>query len=332
MDIKIAKYMAESYRPCCISAPLREWKNLTYNCHLFRVKTKILTEDDKKYYHPSYLENAPNIEFTCVENSGSETFVIHPVEFLHSILDRSTVKYLHKLFVDTENDDEYVTFDTCGNVQIRWILMLKDFAFKNAKVHIGSSISFESILEHWTNVIALCPGPILDALIEKCFKMMHYSKFRVNVLKAPVYDMSQFTTSELRPARLKELEDRTWCTKDGCASLPACAFFETSSDFMCLGNLPDKFDGYTLFIPTGHNMQYDILYSCEGGISMRFTAHMPWYNITQALLGHGLGYCDVRGHDTYNVRKDVPIEELVVLAAALKHEGAEIEVKYIPFH
>jgi hypothetical protein len=41
-------------------------------------------------------------------------------------------------------------------------------------------------------------------------------------------------------------------------------------------------------------------------------------------MDSGNGYHDIRYCDTYYPRKDTPYEELVVLAEALKKEGAEI--------
>lgn len=331
MHPKVTMYMAQSYKPCRISAPLREWKNLSYECHLFKVVSQFVDEKDKHLHDPSYLELVPNICFTCAETSGIDTFVLHPVAFLHAALDKTTLKHSHKLIINTENDDDYVTFDTCGNVQMRWILMLKDFAFQNAKIDIESSVSFDTILENWTKIISLCSPEILDDLVNKSYKMMHWNTFKVKVLKSPAYDKSQFS-SEIHPTRVKQLEDRIWYTRDGCASLPACAFFETSTDYMCLGNVPDDFTGYTIYETKDRKAQYEKLYAHEGGIAMNFIRMMPWYTITQIFLPHSLGYCDVRGHDTYDIRRDVPIEELVVLAAALRYEGAEIETTYTPVH
>ena len=64
----------------------------------------------------------------------------------------------------------------------------------------------------------------------------------------------------------------------------------------------------------------------EGGISLPYLQRLPWAIMRPKLTTSGNGYHDIRYSNNYISRKDTPYEELVVLAEALKKEGAVVQV------
>jgi hypothetical protein len=120
-----------------------------------------------------------------------------------------------------------------------------------------------------------------------------------------------------------------WFTFDQDPSPAAQQFFDKSSTLYSIGNIDpnNEYDKH----------KYRRLDASGGGISMEYANNLPWQALREHIRfnshqypGGGVfssgGYTDTRGWNTYNQRKDLSVEEIIILHEFLKAEGAEVEL------
>lgn len=223
---------------------------------------------------------------------------------------RLLIEYDNYVFDLEEIGDNYI-LDTMGRIPTRYCYMLKDFYFKDQKTTIDfcSKKSIDSMKEFWSETVSKCPLTILKNIAMIGFRAAEWQSYRIQVLEGPGY-----------------FKNREWFTKDHNHSEAAKEAWERSKKLYSLGNIdPDAKNKH----------QYYKLYAAEGGIKMSYANFLPW----QAVRSHirygpftfdhyvsSCGYTDTRGHDTYDQRKDLSVEEIVILYEYLKSEGANVKV------
>lgn len=328
----IARYMTRSYKPCRITAPLSEWKKLKYENGLFGVCPEYFC--DKSDHDPEITMRFYKLCFYKPRN------IIQPVNMIHSILDASTLKTsFHVKYNEASHKETLMTLDTGGFLEIRTILMLKDFVLKNSWIDFNSSTSHNQLTKYWNNVCWKCPTNILINIMEICINNMMQMPLSLQVLKAPKYSSSDYAINHY-----DEIESRTWYTDDNCLSWPASIFFNDSKKLLSLGNMskecisPALYDiddqkkcKYDDFTPEPEStFGYESNPSSHGGIEMPYVHLLPWSQLIQYYASvyrpSLLQSIDISGRSQYSKNGLITNEEILVLAAALKHAGAEINI------
>lgn len=218
----------------------------------------------------------------------------HPATFLASILD----EFNNSVNLETI-DETHVSLDSRGEIPERWILMLKDFYLPGATIEYNSAVTEEQIKQKWHSIVLSCPEKILINLLNLCCSMMHDIRYTITVTSEPEYKELENCTEE----------ERKWWTGDSYCSQTASLFMEKSENYSCL-----------------YGGRYYPLSAAEGGICMRYASTLPWNKIRKYMYNHGNGYHDTRGHKSYYPRKDLPLEEIVILREALLFQGAKVNV------
>ena len=209
---------------------------------------------------------------------------------------------------ETEND--YI-LDTMGRIPTRYCYMLMDFYFRDQKVKIDyySKKSSDEMIIFWSNIVKECPLTILKNITMAGFKAAEFQRYKIQVFMGPPYS-----------------ENREWFTKDHHHSDSAKEAWNRSEKLYSLGNIDQEIET---------KYRYYSLGAAEGGISMRYVNRLPWQPVrTHVRYGpfkfdhyvSSCGYTDTRGHCTYDQRKDLSVEEIVVLYEYLKSEGADVRV------
>lgn len=338
----VTRYMARSFKPCRITAPIHEWKNLAYNNPLFNV---------------TIIEDTLKVKFVTDKNHNH---IDQPSNELSNILSAPTFSIEFNLKPSETND--YLTLDTKGELEIRKILMLKDFVFKNATIDMKSDVSYIQTINGWHRTINECP---LDILKNILVKYMNRPFFDVEVIKSPIYSPKDFKDLKSEDSFLNELENCIWYTEDCNLSWPAAIFFANSKNLLSIGNVPpefkypilydtiqeksqtytsplmklfnDIFSKKTQIEPSSHTNHFTAGYyslaRAEGGITMPYVSLMPFSLLKQS-IGSDLTMAFLPNYELktagnkYSPDYDITAEELVIFAEALKHAGAEIEYHY----
>jgi len=225
--------------------------------------------------------------------------------------------YMAKILGDTKNDTFFVLkentnafiLDTMGQIPARYVYMLKDFVFKNeAQVDFNSDKKICENEEYWKNCVSECPDNILKKLATETLHLAERQTYKIKVHDGPPY----FKINE-------------WYTYDQDASLAAQQFFNKSSTLYSIGNI-DPRNEY-------NKHKYHQLSAAGGGISMTYANNLPWQTLrkyihqySNGVLFSSGGYTDTRGWNTYDQRKDLSVEEIVILHEFLKAEGAKVEL------
>lgn len=304
-------YLSQTYEPIKITAPVSEWRKLSYTTPLFKAHT---------------VNVEPSRDYLCFDSPAAiklpkdDTSLPHPATFLTSVL----VGYQSNHFrLDlTQPDDHLVTFETQGLIPNRWIRMLRDFAMNHATTSISTNTDTtpQQVRTRWTQLVTPVPTEVLKNLLRLCSQMMDDSVGpQVEVIRAPPYqydNYKDFLDNERCHSRLevkKCVDSRQWGTYDGSCQ-PSCLIFF------------DRCRQYTSFYSPDEPPYYTLA-AAEGGICAYYYHQLPWSKLRPAIVDGGNGYHDTRGHTAYRARKDLPYEEIIVLIEALKKEGAIIKVK-----
>lgn len=198
-----------------------------------------------------------------------------------------------------EGDDHYIV-DTEGKIPIRYIFMMKDFYFKNrAMIDYNSKVDYLESKKTWTDRVELCHIDILKRIVRGGLDAAEdMQSYQIRVDNAPPY-----TTN------------RRWSTENHNWSSAAKEFISRSSSLYSLGNntLMDKY-------------QYRVLFAAEGGIHMEYAKYLPWYKLRNYFRWYSSDRVDTRGVNTYRQRRDLSVEEIVILHEFLKSEGADVSV------
>lgn len=303
----LIKYFASSYAPIRISAPRDEWRKLKYRNLIFGASVN---------YSEHWLDDAEVIfSANMFGYCYCPDYLMHPLTYVHSIV-RDPQVINHRLKVDVHNKENVmVTVDTEGLIPNRWIRMLADFGLNNATIDENSRVPKADILKYWSDKIHALPPNMIENIARNCWRIMEDQMIRLRVIKAPPYSLDCAEYTEIK-CKVKNadasLRNRKWGTYDGLSEPAAQIFFK-------------KCAKYVSFCAQGEQPYYQ-LFACEGGISLHYLQSMPWIGLRECIFDSGNGYCDVRGHDEYYPRKDTPFEEIIVMAEALKKEGAVIEL------
>lgn len=59
---------------------------------------------------------------------------------------------------------------------------------------------------------------------------------------------------------------------------------------------------------------------------MDYAKYLPWYKLRNYFRWYSGDRVDTRGIDTYSPRRDLSVEEIVILHEFLKSEGADVRV------
>jgi hypothetical protein len=293
MSIKnrIIEYIVESFRPIRITAPASEWKNLDYTNAIFR----------------AYVSQQGYLVFQSHYPYLMKDFIPHPVGFISSIFGDNDEYEFHLELSDTSVAN--LTFNSKGIVANRWVRMLADFGLKSA------TIDEDSNSEYWTTKLEPIPESVLKNIGWLFVNMMERQYISVEVLKAPQYTSQEYEELVKHPVlpHIQELIDlRIWETADRRSSPSAEIFYKKCQKYA------------SLYSP--NSQPYYSLAACEGGINLFYAASLPWAKLRPDMIDHSNGYHDIRGHNKYTIRRDVPYEEIVVLIEVLKKEGAIIVV------
>lgn len=320
----ITKYLAESFKPIRITALRDDWRKLKYENSIFGVHV-FYDKCMEEYQTRENLNKMTNLSFSaCFYNYYIYTkFMMHPLTYILSLVND---QHRHDFVIDLYNEQNVsVTFDTKGMIPNRWIRMLADFGLENATIDEDSSVSQEEINKRWYDRISALPEQVIENIGHMFRMMMEQQRVSVQVVRAPPYnigyddpnnpDDSEYyeNVHRKRPDDNSLIYDRVWGTYDAYATPSAQIFFQ-------------KCQKYHSYYCKNHQPYYTLA-ACEGGISLAYLQYLPWANLRPYLMDGGNGYHDIRYHNKYYPRKDTPYEELIVLAEALKKEGAEIILK-----
>ena len=152
--------------------------------------------------------------------------------------------------------------------------------------------------------------------------MMEYNRTGVHVRAAPAYTLEDYKEAlemdgrEFNSYRMyggeKELLERIWFTGDQRCTPGVLMFFRHV-----------RLQRYQSFY--GQERIYGTLAACEGGISLYYARASPWTRYRQEMVLGGNGRHDIRCNP-YRARKDIPVEEIVILGEALRMAGADIQL------
>ena len=251
--------------------------------------------------------------FSCHNYNNNMSFnnriIMTPAKYMANILDNNN---LYGDFILEQKDDMY-TLDTMGKIPVRYVYMLKDFYLKeHGTIDYESKIQSEDSKKYWSDIVEKCPLDILKNIALGGFYAAERQTYKIKVFQGPPYT-----------------EDRTWFTKDHNHSTSAKTFCERSKILYSLGNIDQD---------SKYKYQYFQLGAAEGGINMRYANQLPWQPVRSHVrygpfqyrgYANSCGYLDVRGHNTYDQRKDLSVEEVVVLYEFLKTEGADVRIMII---
>ena len=204
-------------------------------------------------------------------------------------------KYEYEL--DINNDT--TSFRTTGKIPYRWLLMLKDFHWKDSNVIPLEEIDFE---------------PLLKEIPNQAFNNIMNSSKSSSSLSIKVNNPNDSKNL----GRLKNQKDypvNYWETFDGYFTPYTKEILEQCNKYECLK--PIK----------GHSNPYKRLYAAEGGIEI-FTEEIEHY----LKFNHSFPYSgsvrnECKGRSTYRTSKDVNIEELTCLYLALKDLDVDVELR-----
>ncbi len=254
--------------------------------------------------------NYTNAIFSCYCYNNHMGFnnriIMTPAIYMANILDNY---YINGDFILEEKDGMYI-LDTEGKIPVRHVYMFKDFYLKElGTIDYESKKTYEDSQKHWKDIVEKCPLDILKNIALGGFYAAEDQSYKIKVFAAPPYS-----------------EDRKWYTKDHDHSQSAKTFCERSKILYSLGNIDQN---------AKHKYQYYQLGAAEGGFNMSYANRLPWQTVRSHIKNRynsfkyrgfhsSCGYTDTRGHDTYDQRKDLSVEEIVVLYEFLKEEGADV--------
>jgi hypothetical protein len=283
------------------------------------VVTKFLT----KIYQPQRFSfsiekgiDYRNHLFKCSRYGNGMSFsnneaIRSPGTFIASILSREHENMRRSVHFDLEITGDHVRLDTMGKIPARNVHMLKDFYFKtneNVIIDSDSLTKIAEIEEYWHKKVNECNENILKNILFNAVNLAENQKFRFKVIEGPCY-----------------FENKEWYTCDHNHSPAAKLCLARSTRLYSIGNTDIE-----------NRFRYQELFASGGGIHMSYAKMLPWHALRQYTLreigmaGSGSsGYLDTRGSDTYDQRKDLSVEELVVLYEYLKSEGAVVKLLYV---
>lgn len=268
-----------------------------------------------------YYENAI---FSCMNmqhNVVQMKFTLGKIKIPCVTMARLLIEYDDYIFELHEQNGNYI-LDTMGRIPTRFCHMIKDFYFKDQDSVTIDYNSDKSLLDNnkfWFDTINECPYTILKNITMAGFKAAEFQQYKIKVFQGPPYS-----------------KNREWFTKDHHHSEAAKEAWKRSTRLYSLGNpnpSPSSDPKNTKEQCEYNQYRYYELGAAEGGIKMRYANSLPWQPV-RSHVRYGpfkfdryvssCGYTDTRGYDTYNQRKDLSVEEIVVLYEYLKSEGAEI--------
>jgi hypothetical protein len=320
----VANYLAHSFKPVTLTAPLSEWIKLDYKYPFGYVRAsgpyrsteeKLLLNFYTGTFTSSYAGHVPHVASCMAQMVGGRSYMYNNY---------------HNINIRGKKDNDDVTFDTLGFLPERLVRMTSDFStFSNASIEEKSSVTFEQIEKFWSDRVEDCTDSSLDTIIAICANIARNSSFRVKVIKAPSYNPSnEFISNYLSGPYdrnttninnikdvSKSIVDRKWFTHDGEISPSTQLFFDNCK----------KYKSY--YCNDGSSV-YHKLFSSGGGIDLVYMDKkgMKHWRDIKYNLGFITSYSDLSGSSSYFPTKDIPYEEVVVLAEALRKEGAEIEL------
>lgn len=317
----IINYLVESFKPIRITALRDDWRKLKYENSIFGVHVfydKFMGEHQTR----ENLNQMTNLSFSaCFYNYYIHTkYMMHPLTYILSLVND---QHRHDFVIDLYNEQNVpVTFDTKGMIPNRWIRMMADFGFKNATIDENSTVSQQEIHKIWNDRISTLPKQVIENMGHMIRMMMEQQRVSVEVVRAPIYDIESDGPDDSeyyenirgkRPDDNSLINERVWGTYDRYSTPSAQIFFQ-------------KCKKYHSYYCNDHQPYYTLA-ACEGGISLAYLQYLPWAKLRPYLMDSGNGYYDIRYHNKYYPRKDTPYEELIILAEALKKEGAEFILK-----
>lgn len=308
----VIKYLLEEFKPIRLISSVKNWRKLNYHNPLFSVKTDV-NDYWLKALRTDQLIKMEQLAFNYAGgfNLMRSRFYQVPVVFLSNLLlDRNYIpKYGHiqNLF-DIENhkynvDDAVAIYDTHGRMPSRWIKMICDFSGHDFTIDDKSDVNMAEHREFITNKISsIKDSHMLNNILLSATGNQYYS---VEVVNTPYGE---------------------WFTLDGgrCLSLPDGALSNSAKKIF-----HDAKSCYCLYpdIKVTDKTRYNLLFSAEGGIDMRYFKEFSYYQLINELYSKykNTGYTDARGYSIYRSNcKDMPFEEIVILAELFKKNNFEI--------
>jgi hypothetical protein len=265
-------------------------------CDSYKPVRLIFSKDVYKYgvnYQNAIFEYCINL------HANKMYFKKGPIEIPATIISKYLSDPVTELKFEDYDEDHYVV-DTEGKIPIRYIFMLKDFYFKNrGTIDYNSKVDYMVSKKTWTERVDLCHIDILKRFVRSGLDVAEDTQnYQIHVVSAPPYT-----------------SNRVWSTENHHWSPAAKEFINRSSSLYSLGN----------DIST-NKYRYHVLFAAEGGIHMEYAKYLPWYKLRNFFRWYSGGRIDTRGVDTYRQRRDLSVEEIVILHEFLKSEGADVKV------
>jgi hypothetical protein len=322
----ITDIVANSFYPCTIKIPITGNNNLLdkirnfisprkYECELFRFE---ILENNKVIYE---ILNEYEPE------SNLYTFFSGCKYFEFDIIN-------NQIFTD-------------GKINHRHLLMLNDFADFNIELEYVTSHELENFKQKNKQNIELFSYDDLISIIKDIFiktKLYKY-EYYINVLKAPIYDISLRELSGYKKSlrynisdeeEITQIKNRIWKTGDGYFSPSTQIFSLKALQYTCLMNSKlyylDINNLSTWWGQVYSLKPYYILDKFEGGIRFGHCEYTYWNKLINELnLTNYRPYFELinSSHIKSNYYSSyIPIHELIIFCKIIEKEGAVCSYRF----
>lgn len=355
MNIKqtVIDYLAQIFRPISIKASIKEWKHINYKNRLFKVSLFPNYEDY------STLPNEYKYSSSCLTfdySKDSNIFIIHPGCFLAEIITGNLqfTFMLHNANIHNLDENIELTFNTQGFIPNRFIRMLHDFYFKDSSLEEGNINK-----EYWSKFVNKLPDETLLKLTHLSYKSIT-KFFEIKINKSPDYStikndyikqcnidiektvsfideikyhFMDINDQDFRIIHEKQffdhiVDNRIWFTGNGNMSYPVTIFSDQCKKYTSFYQDYQTYKEYQENKELSNsNCPYIPLFKCEGGLYLNYL--VPWKELYTKTNEFNFSWeWGIVGNNIYKSSYRINIEELILFEECLKHQGAEIEVKY----
>ena len=298
----LTRYLTESFVPVSITAPSRAWRALDYTNLLFSVRC---SDDGLLTFRSSYFSGPPD-----------PAFIEHPLPFMAYYLQYAPYSPGPYTLARSPDDADVWTFNSRGALPSRWLHMIADFSMPRKDGRSAFTVkNGEWEVEPFKHLVAELGAEEVKTACQKIHSLMEYTSIRLYVIKSPAYTADEWAEASGEHEMYGQfggeaaLLERKWYAGD-CLCTPGTLMFFREVNRQ----------GYESFYGAEH--VYGPLAAAEGGISMYYASRSPWTRYRLEVIFGGNGRWDIR-HNPYGARKDIPVEEIVLLGETLRVAGAE---------
>lgn len=358
MNIKqiVIDYLSQIFRPISIKASIKEWKHINYKNGLFNVCLFPSYEDQLKL-PDEYKYSSSCLSFDYSKDSN--IFITHPGVFLAEVISGNLefTFMLHNTNIHHIDENTELTFNTQGFIPNRFIRMLHDFHFKGSSLEEGNINK-----EYWSKFVNKLPDETLLKLTHLSYKSIT-KFFEIKINKAPDYSniknnyikqcnidterIDSFTDKikyyfmdmndqDFRIIQGKAffdhiIDNRIWFTGNGNMSYPVTIFSDQCKKYTSFYQDYQTYKEHQEYNKSSNNSYLNIpyipLFKCEGGLYLNYL--VPWKDLYTKMNEFNFSWeWGIVGNNIYKSSYRINIEELIIFEECLKHQGAEIEVKY----